>query len=373
LEEKKSTILEYALEKSPYYQNNFSEGAPITVTKDNLREHYNEFVAEGSDLIPQIVKYTSGSTGKPLKIAMPKTQDLFNDACVWRGWNWVGVKWGTRQAWLEPFFKKSCYEEPMRRYGDLRLYLNSKLMDVPKMYSYLCWLTVFQPEAFHSIPSALYVFTCFAETTKIKIPKMKAILLQCETLTPERRKYFEDFYGCYVGEWYGHNETAISASTCEEGGFHINWEMGFPTIIGGYIHATSFLNKIIPLINYRTNDQAEIIWGRCKCGRESPRYKYIKGKMRDPIIRPDKTFVGGEFLTTDYMTFKLWVKQFKFEQTALDHVVISIVTDDEKQIPAFKKELQEIFKNMTVEVNTVPAFNPDNFIIKSVVKPEEVF
>jgi len=95
--------------------------------------------------------------------------------------------------------------------------------------------------------------------------------------------------------------------------------------------------------------------------------------MRDPIIRPDKTFVGGEFLTTDYMPFKLWVKQFKFEQTALDHVVVSIVTDDEKQIPAFKQELQEIFKNMTVEVNTVPAFNPDNFIIKSVVKPEEVF
>ena len=49
------------------------------------------------------------------------------------------------------------------------------------------------------------------------------------------------------------------------------------------------------------------------------------------------------------------------------------MTDDEAQIPAFKEELQEIFKSMTVEVNTVPAFNPDNFIIKSVVKPEEVF
>jgi phenylacetate-CoA ligase len=99
-------------------------------------------------------------------------------------------------------------------------------------------------------------------------PRIRAALLGSEGCTPEQREVIEEAFRTRVYTWYGHSERVILGGECEHttdyhqfpdyGWLEILDEQGNEVAVGerGEIVGTGFLNRVMPLIRYRTGDYA---------------------------------------------------------------------------------------------------------------------
>ncbi|MCC7374799.1 MAG: AMP-binding protein [Verrucomicrobiales bacterium] len=94
---------------------------------------------------------------------------------------------------------------------------------------------------------------------------------------------------------YGVTELASSACECEAGrGSHVHSQLlhlealdeqgrPLPDGVVGELTATTFGVEAMPLIRYRTGDCAAMYYGRCECGRRTPRVGPIVGRKSQKL------------------------------------------------------------------------------------------
>lgn len=91
------------------------------------------------------------------------------------------------------------------------------------------------------------------------IPKLNAILLTSEGISIEDKKQIADFFRCKVLSFYGQSERALIAADFEANGIYkVYTSYGYPRIVDGELILTSFVNRALPLVNYKIGDGAEI-------------------------------------------------------------------------------------------------------------------
>lgn len=120
----------------------------------------------------------------------------------------------------------------------------------------------------HGYPSLLKEFMVYFEKYNYK-PTIKGVFLGSEGATVEDKKFIADFFTCKVVHWYGQSEKVALAIDVEANDmFRVYTSYGYPRVIDGELVATSFVNRALPLINYKMGDGAEIV--------EDDKYLYIK-------------------------------------------------------------------------------------------------
>jgi phenylacetate-CoA ligase len=127
-------------------------------------------------------------------------------------------------------------------------------------------------------------------------PRIKAALLGSEGCTPVQRELIERAFATRVFSWYGHSERLILGGECEHtsdyhqfpdyGWLEIVDDSGDPAPVGGRgeIVGTGFLNRVMPLIRYRTGDYAMRLDWRCACGRSWDRFNDVEGHRKQEMI-----------------------------------------------------------------------------------------
>jgi phenylacetate-CoA ligase len=120
----------------------------------------------------------------------------------------------------------------------------------------------------HGYPSLLKEFMIYFEKYDYK-PKIKGVFLGSEGATIEDKKLIAEFFDCKVVHWYGQTEKVALAVDVEANDmFRVYTSYGYPRVVDGDLVATSFVNRALPLINYKMGDSAEIV--------EDDKYIYIK-------------------------------------------------------------------------------------------------
>lgn len=110
----------------------------------------------------------------------------------------------------------------------------------------------------HGYPSLVKEYTTYFKLHNY-IPKLKAILLTSEGVNIEDKKWIADFFGCKVLSFYGQSERALIAADFEANGtYKVYTSYGYPRIVDGELVITSFVNRALPLVNYKIGDGAEI-------------------------------------------------------------------------------------------------------------------
>lgn len=142
----------------------------------------------------------------------------------------------------------------------------------------------------HGYPSFVKEFMIYFEEYNYK-PKLKGVLLGSEGATLEDKKQIGEFFNTRVLHWYGLTEKVCLAVDFDETNrYKVYTSYGYPRIVDGEIVATTFVNKAMPLINYKTGDGGEIVeeedclYIQNLKGREGKDFVYVDENKKIPIL-----------------------------------------------------------------------------------------
>ena len=111
----------------------------------------------------------------------------------------------------------------------------------------------------HGYPSLVKEFMHYFQKYDY-VPDIKGIFLGSEGATVEDKKSFSEFFDAKIVHWYGQSEKVTLAVDADmDGRFKVYTSYGYPRVVDGELVATSFVNRALPLINYKTGDSAEIV------------------------------------------------------------------------------------------------------------------
>lgn len=149
-------------------------------------------------------------------------------------------------------------------------------------------------EYIHTYPStAEFISTILMDNKKLqsKLSSLKALLLSSENLPSSTRDLINQGFNKRIFSHYGHAEHLILGGECsDEKDYHLiprygiteistETEHGEHNVNVGELVGTSLMNRVMPLIRYRTGDFAEWQNNPCQCGLVWPRIKNVIGKF----------------------------------------------------------------------------------------------
>ncbi len=304
--------LEHAVRHVPWYRRNlgpyqsrFQEmidrldlsELPL-LTKDVVRNHFQELCAEDAQAYHPSFTETSGSTGTPTRFMLDRESNIEHFAAIWRVLNWTGYRFGQRYADLTGYLPRG---DRLAAF-DLRtncLHLSSFNFKRRHMPAYVRLLQRFHPALVKAYPSAIELFCAWLRDLGIADYRPPVVLTCAESLLDHQRELIEAVLACPVHDFYNQNERACLVSTCEAGRYHIHEEYAWMELLpmpepgARSIVATSFHNLAMPLIRYQTDDLAELGDGApCACGRTYQTLGRIIGRVEDVVVTPDGRHVG---------------------------------------------------------------------------------
>ena len=149
----------------------------------------------------------------------------------------------------------------------------------------------------HGYPSLIALFMERLKSSGDKF-LVKSIFLGSEGASVELKKQLADFFKASVIAWYGLSEKVVLAYDPDSSGRFINFSSyGYPWILNpdengiGEIIGTTFVNKAMPLVNYRTGDYGKVL---------TQRRRGTDGVERDVLMieklsgRTGKDFIFGK-------------------------------------------------------------------------------
>jgi phenylacetate-CoA ligase len=216
-------------------------------------------------------------------------------AMMYRNWRWAGFKSGDRIVTcigdLSGEILGPSYA-PYSRYRN-EIEISPDHLDKRTLAYYVDLIREFKPAYFRCYPGVAIVFARFMEDHGIEPPPLKSIWTQSERFTDRDRQYIEGFWGAPINDYYGQQEKAVAAGTCEHGRMHIHSEFCFVELIETdhpplcKIVTTGFYADAMPLLRYDTKDFTIPLDDPCPCGRELPAIESIVGRVDDWIVRAD--------------------------------------------------------------------------------------
>ncbi len=278
------------------------------LSRQDLREHHDELVAEGwHDRVEP--NATGGSSGQPVRFLIDRDEPCRRVAMAlrhnqWAGWGVgdpTGVVWGApRDLAAAPSGAERAIEACLRP----QVALNAFEITTERAVAFLRQLRECHAEVLFGYAGSLAELARLAQLAGEAVPTLRTVVSSAEALTPDRRQTIEAWAGCPVFDRYGSRETGLIASQCEDRqGLHIAWEDHFVEIEPahgagpGRVLVTKLGSYGMPFLRYEIGDLATWQSGVCACGRHSPRL--VMGGCRDTdfLIGADGRKVSGSALT----------------------------------------------------------------------------
>jgi phenylacetate-coenzyme A ligase PaaK-like adenylate-forming protein len=210
-----------------------------------------------------------------------------------------------------------------------------------------------------------------------------------ETLTPERRRFIEQYFGAPIINRYGQRELKFwCAQSCLESPdrFHVNtelvvWEVvredGTPTAPGelGRLVLTNLHNDAMPFIRYDTGDLAVAGMASCKCGRGFPLVEQLEGRSQECLRTSSGKMINpvslGQYLfvTNNYVDA---VRHYQLVVEAPDQVRLLVVPTgifDEGWRDRLQKDMARLLgEDVRVSVDTVEEIPVENSGKRPIIK-----
>ena len=361
------------------------------LTKDLIRENFDQLVSSNFKKNKLIHGHTSGTTGSPLDVLWDQNTCIYTNAVDWRQKNWAGINYGDKMALVlgrvvappgkktPPFWKMD--------YIHNQLWMSAFHLSSENIKHYLRKLERFQPVAIEGYPSTVYLLAKFLNDSGKTFP-VKSVLTSSETLYPLQKDEIERAFECKVYDFYGMAERVLFATECDaHADHHLNFEYGLTEIVDdndhplgedekGFVVSTSLQNYGMPLIRYKTSDVSAIKSQQCSCGRHMPMLERITTKAEDIIVCPDGRLISPSILTHPFKPIEN-IEESQIVQEDINHITIKIVrkagfnkNDAEKLLDGFKHRVGNDMDISIEYVNEIERTASGKFrwVISKVVK-----
>jgi phenylacetate-coenzyme A ligase PaaK-like adenylate-forming protein len=250
----------------------------------------------------QRTAYTGGTTGTPMEIRRDICSIGNEHAFVRRQWDWAGIRFGDRCAYLTGRLIADTNRTDAKLYVFdpimKELILSTYHLSEATAIDYARVMRKYNVKAIVGYPSAVCFLArvCIARSINVDLT---AALTSSETLTSSMRTIIEEAFGCQVFDFYGSAERVCYIFTCEKGNYHINPDYGYTELVPVdqanpqrcRVVSTGFWSKAMPFVRYDTGDIVERSDKKCVCGRAFPVVESIEGRLADTI----RTSSGREF------------------------------------------------------------------------------
>ena len=405
-ETKLAPLLEHTAENVPYYrewcqENGLKPGdlrttndlqkLPILTKSDYRRTEPEAFNARNVPPSLRIQRSTSGSTGEPFQFSIDRralpiifASHLFYDS-------WYGFEPFDRFVRIvappaaQPPLPAATAAVRLRRAMTTRLqnlyesWTQEKisLWELNSEGAQSVWrrIEAFRPKFVMGYTSSLATIAdeLLQIDRKLSQP-VQGVITIAETLTPDRKRLIEAFFGAPIINRYGLRELGSwSAQSCRESPdhFHINTELvvcevlrqdGTPCAPGetGRIVLTDLHNFARPFVRYDTGDLAAAVDENCSCGRGFPKLGRIEGRSLDCLQTPSGALISpavlGHFLFV-YHDHLQAVRQYQLIQESADRVRLLVVPAgqwDEARRSQIQSDLKRLIGDgVDVAVETV--------------------
>lgn len=356
--ERLHAVLEQATTRVPFYRDLFKRhGVKVQdinsvddlarlvplLTKQDVRNTMNRFVAEDAARYNPRLENSSGSAGEPIRFYLDKSSNVLEFVYYWRHWSWAGYRLGDRFAELgsqyflnRPHLCGANFSwQPHLR----RLMLNSSTISVDTAREIGFAIRKHRPAFLKGLASHLYFLALSLKEAGIDDLALKAVFSTGEVATPVYRAMVEEVFHCKLLDSYGHMERTVGISQCTEGGYHVVDDCCLLEIVdrkpdpggrgsAGRAVGTGLYNMAMPLIRYEVGDTIEVLDEErsCRCGRTLPLIKAIHGRQQDAIFTPDGRFITSIFIVPEYVK---GIRHAQFVQETKKDLSIRVVPGTE--------------------------------------------
>lgn len=283
-EDKLISMVNYAIKNVPYYRNRYGnlqihsidefEEKINLIDKNEVMEHWDEFLVDDIDWSKVRIGTTGGTSGKPLKLVEPKNRYIHSLAFTHKQWMWFGWKYDTKGVFRNHHIKEG-------RDFIISPILKEVIFDTFRMnddYALKCWKTLkkYNIIYIHAYPSAFYQFCKLCHKQGADLSFIKAAFLASEGITEAQSVFFKEL-GITIYSFYGHSEKLILAGNCPDcSDYHIEENYGYCELVDehgkcikesgvlGEMVGTTFCNPYFPLLRYRTGDYSNYAGSTCK-------------------------------------------------------------------------------------------------------------
>lgn len=302
-------LIQHCYTHVPYYRNLFDSLSlspddirtrddlsklPV-LTKQIIRDHFDELMADNIADYKVLSGSTGGSTGTPLKFKKDVGTWNMAWASSFRAWEWYGYHLGEKMFTLggNSLVKKSISDSAKDIFDKVimrNMKRSSAEVDDEAMRRHYEAFMHYKPVAMRGYASSLVIFARYIEKNKLPLHPLRLVLTTGEMLMPDYRDTIERVFNCKVYDAYGAGDGGIAAHECLlQQGMHLSEERCVVEITDkeghvlpdgqtGYVCTTDLGNYAFPFLRYHVGDMAYIKPGKCACGRVSRVLGQVMGR-----------------------------------------------------------------------------------------------
>lgn len=333
--------LRHAERHVPFYRKRFAEfGVRVSqikapedlaafpvVTKDDIRNHAEEFVAE--NFHGRLHRSaTGGSTGASMTFHYDHATYERRIAAAIRANRWAGAEIGHREVhvWGRPPGERAglhTWKRALEQWVWRHKFVSSFHLRQDKLAETFRSIGSYAPRVIVGYTTPLYLLARAAIEERLVMPAPRGIITSAERLFEHQREVIEKGFGAPVFDRYGCREVMLIGAECQRHyGLHVNVENVFvelyrgdrpaPIGVAGEVLLSDLHNRAMPLLRYRNDDIATAKAGVCPCGRGLPLLASVEGRVLDMIVGTNGRIIAGEafvHLLKDYPIDRFQVHQ----------------------------------------------------------------
>lgn len=358
-------LVKHAVKNSPFYQKKYNKLANGIETnedflklpplsRDELRDSFEEIKAISINRFNGEKVSTSGSTGKPVSVVHDKRQP--ETPIRWRILNWWGVKPWENQAFIyryqRPFSER--LGNALLWWPTKRIFLAAANPTKEQLHTFITDFNTIKPTLLQGYVDVVFEFALYLLDNQLKIHPPKMVWVTSAPLFEEQRELMEKAFGAPVCDQYGNTEIMLIAAECKkQRGLHIMQDtvhiefvdqnnLPVPPNTNGRILLTDLTNYAFPIIRYDIGDEGGYLEEICSCGSKLPLMQNVRGRQAHHIQTPSGLRIKGDHLMVMFSGYMKHFKEIQLRQEENFKVFLEYVPRKEHSAAKEAQEMAEL-------------------------------
>ncbi|HYC36429.1 MAG TPA: hypothetical protein VEC19_08400 [Usitatibacter sp.] len=319
---------------------------PVT-DKLDIKRHPDRYLSSAMPAAARLEMFTGGSTRNPMRFFLQKHVSrpreyaylqAFRSRIGCSGDELVLALRGRTVPSAAAAGGSIWMVEPIKR----QLILSSDHLERRFMPAYAEALALHRPRFIEAFPSALYPLARWlAEHPLPEFTRnVRGVMLYSENVYGFQLEKFREVFGCPILSHYGHSERVLMAASMPDDDRYFFWpQYGHFELLDadnrpvtqpgklGFVVGTSFDNRVMPFLRYRTGDLAMLSEQGHARLPGFPACERIVGRLQEFIVCHDHRLVSITTLGVAHFPELARVDAIQYEQEQPGKVVLKVVSE----------------------------------------------